>query len=352
MAKGTSLQNQLGIEIDEDKGGDEPYCMNLAIRLSKTCVSEQAITPKVGAVIVKDDKIISAARRGTLEDRGGHAEYLALKQIDYKAPGGTIYTTLEPCTHRSKDKTPCLDRIISAGIQKIVIGMVDPNPRISGRALSDLSRRGLDVALFPHDLVTEIQRINSDFIHHWEKEKTQTALCSRCLTNTDHRVLNSQESVKWLEDYYDEHTRDIYGAEVTTWSLIECKGCETWSFCKAVSTDNTHFEGGPYDDPLILYPPRTELSSEVESDNKAKLSAILDAFSLNNVWLATLGLCKLCSEIEKEIDSCDILANPYKDDLKSRLQTESKLAIKEQSSSNFASLLKTYILAVNQCKSV
>ncbi|KKL15624.1 hypothetical protein LCGC14_2503730, partial [marine sediment metagenome] len=99
-----------------------------SIEISKKCVSEEGrISPKVGAVLIKDNKIEETAYRGEIEE-GDHAEYTLLeKKLKSKDFSDTILiTTLEPCTRRSSNKTSCAERIIQAGIKQVWIGINDP----------------------------------------------------------------------------------------------------------------------------------------------------------------------------------------------------------------------------------
>lgn len=108
-----------------------------AIEISRSCVSEEGkITPKVGAVLIKDNEIIETAYRGEIE-KGDHAEYTLIeKKYKSKDFSNTILiTTLEPCTKRSTKKTSCAERIVNAGIKNVWIGINDPNYEISGKGI-------------------------------------------------------------------------------------------------------------------------------------------------------------------------------------------------------------------------
>ena len=96
--------------------------MALAIELAEKCLSEAGkVSPKVGAVAVRDGVILGTAYRGEVKP-GEHAEYTLferkLKKVDLK--GATLYTTLEPCTHRNHPKIACADRVIARGIKRVV----------------------------------------------------------------------------------------------------------------------------------------------------------------------------------------------------------------------------------------
>lgn len=108
---------------------DERY-MRLALELARRGEGYTNPNPIVGAVVVKDGEIIG---RGWHKRFGGpHAEVFALEEAGEEAAGATIYVTLEPCSHYGKTP-PCADRIIAAGISRVVVACRDPNPLVSGR---------------------------------------------------------------------------------------------------------------------------------------------------------------------------------------------------------------------------
>ncbi len=126
--------------------------------------------PKVGAVVVKDGKVLSAAHRG--EVPGNHAEFIALERnlSDAAVAGATVYTTLEPCTTRNRPKIPCADRLIERKVARVVIGILDPDERIRGKGQRKLSNAGIATALFPHDLAMEVEELNREFTRFCEKQ--------------------------------------------------------------------------------------------------------------------------------------------------------------------------------------
>lgn len=100
--------------------------------------------PQVGAVIVKNDQILARGHHETFGE--AHAEINALKNLSKvsDAEGATLYVTLEPCSHFGKTP-PCVQKIAEVGIKKVVIGMVDPNPRVCGRGIKYLKNHGIEV---------------------------------------------------------------------------------------------------------------------------------------------------------------------------------------------------------------
>ncbi|WP_419916735.1 hypothetical protein [Candidatus Poriferisodalis sp.] len=140
--------------------------MKRAIEIARECRSDRSdrTDPKVGAVLVRDDNIVNVAYRGELAS-GDHAEYTLLEkklgQTD--VAGATLITTLEPCISRNEPKKPCADRIIDRQIATVVVGMLDPNPNITGKGVLRLREAGIEVQLFPAELMTQVEELNLDF---------------------------------------------------------------------------------------------------------------------------------------------------------------------------------------------
>lgn len=142
--------------------------MRLAIDNGKNSVSEDAkLSPKVGAAIFKNGEILGHSFRGQLGD-GDHAEYTLFEKIlkGQDVSGATIFTTLEPCTHRNKHK-PCSDWIIEKGIKHVFVGLLDPNPKIYNNGCKKLIEAGIEVSYFPIHLREEIIRDNVKFIEQY-----------------------------------------------------------------------------------------------------------------------------------------------------------------------------------------
>jgi diaminohydroxyphosphoribosylaminopyrimidine deaminase/5-amino-6-(5-phosphoribosylamino)uracil reductase len=121
---------------------DDERFMRLALALGRRGLGNTWPNPAVGAVLVKDGVIVG---RGWTR-RGGrpHAETEALKHAGRAARGGTLYVTLEPCSHHGKTP-PCTDAIIRAGIARVVSAMDDPNPEVAGQGHARLRERGIAI---------------------------------------------------------------------------------------------------------------------------------------------------------------------------------------------------------------
>jgi len=114
--------------------------MAKALRLAEKGLYTATPNPRVGAVLVKDGKIVGQG----WHERAGmpHAEINALLDAGESARGSTLYVTLEPCSHFGRTP-PCADAVVDAGISRVVIGMKDPNPLVSGRGIERLEKAGI-----------------------------------------------------------------------------------------------------------------------------------------------------------------------------------------------------------------
>jgi pyrimidine deaminase RibD-like protein len=143
--------------------------MERAIALADRCKPIAERIPKVGAVIAIGEVLIGSGHRGTGKSGDDdHAEKVALEQVADKTqlPKATLYTTLEPCTKevRSEPLKCCSELIKQYGVERVFIGIVDPNQGVRGKGLWELQSRGIDVELFPPELAKRILALNHEFI--------------------------------------------------------------------------------------------------------------------------------------------------------------------------------------------
>ena len=137
------------------------FFMGIAIAEARKGTGRTSPNPCVGAVIVKDGEEVS---RGYHKKAGTpHAEIHALNKAGDAAQGATMYVTLEPCNHTGKTP-PCSHAVAGAGIAKVVIGMTDPNPLVSGSGIDYLKEHGIEVVTGV--LEEECQELNRPFLKH------------------------------------------------------------------------------------------------------------------------------------------------------------------------------------------
>ncbi len=135
--------------------------MRMALKLAEKGCGWVSPNPMVGAVIVKDGRVIG---QGWHERYGGlHAERNALADCAEPPEGATMYVTLEPCCHYGK-QPPCTDAVLEAGISRVVIGSADPNPLVCGKGVRILREHGVSVT--ENVLKEECDRLNEVFFHY------------------------------------------------------------------------------------------------------------------------------------------------------------------------------------------
>jgi len=122
---------------------DEKY-MSEAVRQAVKGIGRTSPNPAVGCVIVKGDKVIARS----YHHRAGmaHAEPLALARAGRAAAGATMYVTLEPCNFFGRTP-PCTKAIIESGIKKVIVGTIDPNPKVNSRGIAELKRAGIETSV-------------------------------------------------------------------------------------------------------------------------------------------------------------------------------------------------------------
>jgi diaminohydroxyphosphoribosylaminopyrimidine deaminase/5-amino-6-(5-phosphoribosylamino)uracil reductase len=134
--------------------------MQKCLELARQALGKTAPNPLVGAVVVKDGQII-----GTGFHPGAgqpHAEVFALREAGEQAKGATIYVSLEPCNHYGRTP-PCSEALVQAGVAKVVVGMVDPNPLVSGGGLERLRSAGIEVVVGVEE--EACRKLNEAFIY-------------------------------------------------------------------------------------------------------------------------------------------------------------------------------------------
>lgn len=133
--------------------------MGRAIELAKNAAGRTSPNPLVGAVVVKDGRIVAEGwhrRAGT-----PHAEVHALNMAGELARGATVYVSLEPCAHYGRTG-PCAEALVQAGVSRVVVAMTDPNPKVAGKGLAILREAGISVTVGV--LEKEARELNEGFL--------------------------------------------------------------------------------------------------------------------------------------------------------------------------------------------
>ncbi|WP_438017801.1 bifunctional diaminohydroxyphosphoribosylaminopyrimidine deaminase/5-amino-6-(5-phosphoribosylamino)uracil reductase RibD [Sorangium sp. So ce315] len=123
--------------------------MDRCLELAALAAGHTAPNPMVGSVIVRGDELLAEgfhARAGL-----AHAEVDALRKLAGRAEGATLYVSLEPCCHQGRTP-PCTDALLRSGVRRIVIGMIDPNPLVSGKGVALLESAGIEVVVGVREL--------------------------------------------------------------------------------------------------------------------------------------------------------------------------------------------------------
>src|SRR5204863_8513123 len=159
----------------ESENEDETFA-RMAIEEARKSIPESdgRVHPKVGVVVVRDGRVLCKAHRGEFPE--GHAEFIALekKLKDAAVSGATVYTTLEPCTTRNHPKVPYASRLVERKISRVVIGMLDPDSRITGRGQRRLRDARIIVGTFPPELADEVEELNREFTRYAEQKNKTT----------------------------------------------------------------------------------------------------------------------------------------------------------------------------------
>ena len=166
-------------------------CMALALKLSQFGRKAVGANPMVGCVISRDDKIIAQDYHRLYGE--AHAEVNALEKINYKGENTKVYITLEPCSHFGKTP-PCTEALIRAGVKKVFIAMLDPNPLVSGRGMRVLQDSGIEVEVGL--LEEEANKINRGFV-----KRMTTGLpfvTSKIAMSLDGRTAMKNGESKWI----------------------------------------------------------------------------------------------------------------------------------------------------------
>lgn len=172
----------------------DEFIMKRCLELARQGLGHTKTNPLVGCVITREEKIIS---QGYHRFFGGlHAErdaILGAKESNVPLQGATLYVNLEPCCHFGK-QPPCVHEIIDQKISRVVVGMEDPNPKMSGRGIQKLKDAGISVEVGV--LEAECKKLNAPFLH-WMQ--TGLPYCmGKIAMSLDGKIATSTGQSQWI----------------------------------------------------------------------------------------------------------------------------------------------------------
>ncbi|HAM81922.1 bifunctional diaminohydroxyphosphoribosylaminopyrimidine deaminase/5-amino-6-(5-phosphoribosylamino)uracil reductase RibD [Ornithinibacillus bavariensis] len=177
------------------------FYMDLALQNAIAMKGQTDPNPLVGAVIINDNRIVGVGSH--LKAGEPHAEIHALRMAGDKAKGGTIYVTLEPCSHHGRTG-PCAEAIVEAGIKKVIIATLDPNPIVAGNGVRILEDAGIEVITGIRE--KESIKMNEVFNKFILTKKPFVTL--KAGVTLDGKVATHTFSSKWITS--DESRQDVH----------------------------------------------------------------------------------------------------------------------------------------------
>lgn len=183
-----------------------------AFELAEQGRGKSGINPFVGAVLVKDNKVIG---RGFTQERGkNHAEVEAIANTSQTTTGADLYITLEPCCHYGKTP-PCTDAIIKAGIKRVYAGITDPNPLVNGKGFNILRDAGIEVKTgYWHEKIEK----QIEYYLKYRRENRPFIIMKNAVT-LDGKIATEQGDSHWISCQasreYSHRLRKEAGAVIT-----------------------------------------------------------------------------------------------------------------------------------------
>ena len=170
---------------------EDAHYMARALRLADRGVGTSHPNPAVGCVLVRDGAVVG---EGWTRPVGGpHAEVEALRAAGDGARGATAYVTLEPCCHHGRTP-PCSDALVAAGVARVVVAVVDPNPRVAGNGLRQL--QGASIAVSQGLMEEPARALNRGFFRRMDSGRPWVT--SKLAMSLDGRTVMASGESKWI----------------------------------------------------------------------------------------------------------------------------------------------------------
>lgn len=165
--------------------------MRLALEHARRALGRTSPNPPVGAVVVRDGKVVGVGHHA----RAGqpHAEAVALEAAGEMARGAELYVTLEPCDHEGRTP-PCAPAVVAAGIRRVFVATIDPNPKVSGRGIRRLRDAGLEVE------VGLLEAEAKELIEPWSKfiRTGRPYVIAKVAATLDGRIATHVGASRWI----------------------------------------------------------------------------------------------------------------------------------------------------------
>jgi diaminohydroxyphosphoribosylaminopyrimidine deaminase/5-amino-6-(5-phosphoribosylamino)uracil reductase len=169
---------------------DDERWMRLAVREAVRAVGSVHPNPPVGCVVVRDGEVVG--RGHTQPPPGPHAEVVALRAAGPAGRGGTLYATLEPCTHHGRTP-PCTEAILAAGVSRVVVAVRDPHPAAAG-GLDALRAAGMETLAGP--CAASVENILAPFLH-WARTGVPYVVLKSAMT-LDGKTASVTGASRWI----------------------------------------------------------------------------------------------------------------------------------------------------------
>lgn len=240
---------------------DQSY-MQRALQLAERGLFTTSPNPRVGCVIVKDNRIVG---EGWHQKAGGpHAEVHALQQAGDNSRGATAYVTLEPCSHHGRTP-PCAEALIKAGVRRVVGAVSDPNPDVAGRGYQKLRDAGIEVS--ESCLEDQARELNEGFFLRMARGRPLVRI--KLAMSLDGRTAMASGESQWITG--PEARRDV--------QTLRARSCAVITGADSVLTDNPSMTVRPQEAGLDIPPELQRQPLRVIIDGQQRLHGDLRIFA-------------------------------------------------------------------------
>lgn len=201
--------------------------MAAALQLARRAAGRTSPNPMVGAVVVAGGAVVGQGYHAKAGQ--AHAEILALREAGDRGLGATLYITLEPCDHSARTG-PCTEAILAAGVRRVVVAMIDPDPRVNGKGIARLRAAGVTVEVGV--LEDEARRTNEFYLKH--RRTGLPFVCLKWAMSLDGRIaadrtrataITGAASRRYVHELRNLYDAVLVGAQtvVTDDPLLTCR---------------------------------------------------------------------------------------------------------------------------------